>query len=77
MLCSNVPISVRESHPDWNRNRGQLAGRLQGDIVLLDCDIGVDILVEITKYSFEELTLDKNMQIFLIIKSGNVVTVEG
>ena len=73
MISKNRPISIsaRNVIPSIIKNF-----YLQGDIVLLDCDIGVDILVEITKYSFEELTLDKNMQIFLIIKSGNVVTVE-
>ena len=73
IISKSVPtsISARNIIPSVIRNY-----YIQNEMVLLECDIGVKILAEITLYSFEELLLEKGMEIFLIIKSGNVIVVD-
>jgi molybdate transport system ATP-binding protein len=74
IISKGVPVSIsaRNIIPSVIENY-----YIQEDIVLLNCDIGINVLVEITRHSFEELMLEKDMKVFLVIKSGNMVAVEG
>ena len=70
IISRNMPAAISARNIICSRISGFF---IQDDMVLIECDIGVKLLVEITRYSFEKLFLKKDMDVFLIIKSGNIV----